>query len=181
MLRAHWPTFQLHSPLSCSFSPRSGRRTVSWTTLEKKNVPCVRSCYTISIYTWAHVHNHFLIIIFFANSEHFPDGKKLFLELIKVSNFFSVRKGKIFSRHSPSRLMPTAMHFFSRQYWQRLRFTRWIMHCWFFVHGRYWIFCWMDRRKNPWKGEKVAFWEHLNLSSKSFSYCASHHIHWLLK
>lgn len=51
----------------------------------------------------------------------------------------------------PSRLIPTAMHFLSRQYWQRLRLTRWIIHCWFFVHGRYWIFCWMERRKKPCK------------------------------
>jgi len=50
---------------------------------------------------------------------------------------------------SPSRLIPTEMHFFRRQYWQRLRLIRWMAHCWFLVHGRYWIFCWMLRRKNP--------------------------------
>lgn len=49
----------------------------------------------------------------------------------------------------PSRLIPTAIHFFSRQYWQRLRLMRRMLHCWFFVHGRYWIFCCMDRLKNP--------------------------------
>jgi hypothetical protein len=48
-----------------------------------------------------------------------------------------------------SRLMPAAMHFLRRQYWHRFRLTLWIAHCWFFVHGRYWIFCWIDRRKNP--------------------------------
>lgn len=64
-------------------------------------------------------------------------------------------------KDSPSRLMPTAMHFFRRQYWQRLRFTRWIMHCWFLVHGRYWIFCWMERRKKPckWKEERGISWD----------------------
>lgn len=45
--------------------------------------------------------------------------------------------------------MPTAMHFFNRQYWHRLRLTLWIIHCWFLVHGLYWIFCWMERRKKP--------------------------------
>lgn len=57
-------------------------------------------------------------------------------------------------RYSPSRLMPTAMHFFRRQYWQRLRLMRRMLHCWFLVHGRYWIFCWMERRKNPWNDWK---------------------------
>merc|ERR1719370_136296 len=41
------------------------------------------------------------------------------------------------------------MHFLRRQYWHRFLFTLWMAHCWFFVHGRYWIFCWIDRRKNP--------------------------------
>lgn len=49
----------------------------------------------------------------------------------------------------PSRLIPTAMHFLSRQYWHRLRLMRRMEHCWFLVHGRYWIFCWMLRRKKP--------------------------------
>lgn len=49
----------------------------------------------------------------------------------------------------PSRLIPTAIHFFNRQYWQRFLLMRRMLHCWFFVHGRYWIFCCMDRRKNP--------------------------------
>lgn len=65
-------------------------------------------------------------------------------KLIKFK--FKIEKRK---RDLPSRLMPTAMHFFSRQYWQRLRLMRKMLHCWFFVHGRYWIFCWMDRLKNP--------------------------------
>lgn len=39
----------------------SGRRTVSWTTLEKKCLVRDGSYYTISLHTWAHVHNHFLI------------------------------------------------------------------------------------------------------------------------
>jgi len=50
---------------------------------------------------------------------------------------------------SPSRLMPTAMHFLRRQYWQRFLLIRRMLHCWFLVHGRYWIFCWMLRRKKP--------------------------------
>jgi hypothetical protein len=45
--------------------------------------------------------------------------------------------------------MPAAMHFLSLQYWQRFLLTRWMAHCWFLVQGRYWIFCWMDRRKKP--------------------------------
>lgn len=51
--------------------------------------------------------------------------------------------------NSPSRLIPTAMHFFNRQYWQRLRLIRRMAHCWFFVQGLYWIFCWMLRLKKP--------------------------------
>lgn len=49
----------------------------------------------------------------------------------------------------PSRDIPTAMHFLSRQYWHRFRLTRRMLHCWFLVQGRYWIFCWIDRRKKP--------------------------------
>lgn len=45
--------------------------------------------------------------------------------------------------------MPTAMHFLSLQYWQRLRLIRRMLHCWFLVQGRYWIFCWMLRLKKP--------------------------------
>lgn len=54
-------------------------------------------------------------------------------------------------QHSPSLDMPTAMHFLSLQYWHRFLLMRRIEHCWFLVQGRYWIFCWMLRRKNPWK------------------------------
>lgn len=57
----------------------------------------------------------------------------------------------------PSRLMPADIHFLSRQYWQRLRLIRRILHCWFLVHGRYWIFCWIDLRKNPWKKTQEQF------------------------
>lgn len=49
----------------------------------------------------------------------------------------------------PSLLMPTAMHFFNLQYWQRLRLMRRMEHCWFLVHGLYCIFCWMDLLKKP--------------------------------
>lgn len=49
----------------------------------------------------------------------------------------------------PSLLIPTAMHFFNRQYWHRFLFILKIEHCWFLVHGLYWIFCCMERRKNP--------------------------------
>lgn len=66
------------------------------------------------------------------------------------------------SANSPSRLMPTAMHFFNRQYWHRLRLTLWIKHCWFLVHGRYWIFCWIERRKKPCR-EKICKKEEVDL------------------
>ena len=51
--------------------------------------------------------------------------------------------------HSPSLLIPTAIHFFSLQYWHLFLFTRMMLHCWFFKHGRYWIFCWILLRKKP--------------------------------
>lgn len=41
------------------------------------------------------------------------------------------------------------MHFFSLQYWHLFLLIRSIEHCWFFVHGLYWIFCWMLRLKKP--------------------------------
>jgi len=44
------------------------------------------------------------------------------------------------------------MHFFSLQYWQRFLLILRMEHCWFFVQGRYWIFCWMLRRKKPCEG-----------------------------
>lgn len=50
--------------------------------------------------------------------------------------------------------MPTAMHFLSLQYWQRLRLILRMAHCWFLVQGRYWIFCWIERRKKPWKARR---------------------------
>ena len=59
--------------------------------------------------------------------------------------------------NSPSLDIPAAMHFFSLQYWQRLRLMRRMLHCWFLVQGLYWIFCWMDRRKNPCKRIKYGF------------------------
>lgn len=62
-------------------------------------------------------------------------------------NFYFFRK---FDLHLPSRLIPTAIYFFSLQYWHRLRLILSIEHCWFLVHGLYWIFCWILRRKNPW-------------------------------
>lgn len=45
--------------------------------------------------------------------------------------------------------MPTAMHFFSLQYWHRFLLILRMLHCWFLLHGLYWIFCWMLRRKKP--------------------------------
>lgn len=45
--------------------------------------------------------------------------------------------------------MPTAMHFFNRQYWHRFLLILRMAHCWFFVQGLYCIFCCMDRRKKP--------------------------------
>ena len=86
-------------------------------------------------------------VFFWMTEEKFLHFLNIFRWLfLKLSKKDYLRKN-----NSPSRLMPTAMHFLSRQYWQRLRFTRWIMHCWFLVHGRYWIFCWIERRKKPWK------------------------------
>ncbi len=61
---------------------------------------------------------------------------------------------KNFKFDLPSLLIPTAIHFFSLQYWHLLRLIRNMEHCWFFVHGLYWIFCWMLRRKNPCKISK---------------------------
>lgn len=45
--------------------------------------------------------------------------------------------------------MPTLMHFRSLQYWHRFLLILRMLHCWFLVHGRYWIFCWMLRLKKP--------------------------------
>lgn len=50
--------------------------------------------------------------------------------------------------------MPTAMHFFNRQYWHRFLLILSMEHCWFFVQGLYWIFCWMDRLKKPWESQR---------------------------
>lgn len=49
--------------------------------------------------------------------------------------------------------MPTAMHFFNRQYWHRFLLILRMEHCWFLVQGRYWIFCCMERRKKPWEAQ----------------------------
>ncbi|KAJ2952723.1 hypothetical protein O0L34_g7070 [Tuta absoluta] len=54
----------------------------------------------------------------------------------------------------PSLLMPTAMHFFNRQYWHRFLLILRMEHCWFLVQGLYWIFCWMERRKKPWGSQR---------------------------
>lgn len=56
--------------------------------------------------------------------------------------------------NSPSLLMPTAMHFFNLQYWHRFLLILRMEHCWFFVQGRYWIFCCMDRLKKPWGSQR---------------------------
>lgn len=66
---------------------------------------------------------------------------------IIILKWLSVVKLKL--NNSPSLLMPTAMHFFNRQYWHLFLLMRRMAHCWFLVQGRYWIFCWMERRKNP--------------------------------
>lgn len=52
-------------------------------------------------------------------------------------------------KNLPSLLMPTAMHFLSLQYWHLFLLILRMEHCWFFVQGLYWIFCWMLRRKKP--------------------------------
>lgn len=75
--------------------------------------------------------------------------ESLFLPFFKLNWIRNEQKKKRNKNDLPSRLMPTAMHFFRRQYWQRLRLMRKMLHCWFLVHGRYWIFCWIDRLKNP--------------------------------
>lgn len=56
--------------------------------------------------------------------------------------------------YSPSLDMPTAMHFLSLQYWHRFLFILRMEHCWFLVHGLYWIFCWMERLKKPCNEER---------------------------
>ena len=63
----------------------------------------------------------------------------------------------VLSLCSPSLDIPAAMHFLSLQYWQRLRLMRRMLHCWFLVQGRYWIFCWMERRKKPWKNNRKKY------------------------
>jgi hypothetical protein len=64
------------------------------------------------------------------------------------------RRDRMRKMDLPSRLMPTAMHFLRRQYWQRFLFIRRMEHCWFLVHGLYWIFCWMLRLKKPCNTQK---------------------------
>lgn len=98
----------------------------------------------------------------FAITQFFFNEKKIFSIIdVTIAIYRSVSEkswNKIFLfcflQHIPSRDIPTAIHFFKRQYWQRLRLIRNMEHCWFFVHGRYWIFCWMERRKNPCELEK---------------------------
>lgn len=68
--------------------------------------------------------------------------------------------------NSPSLLIPTAMHFFSRQYWHRFLLILRILHCWFFVQGRYCIFCCIDRRKKP-CGSQLHLVESLSTSELS--------------
>ena len=63
----------------------------------------------------------------------------------------------IIEKYLPSRLIPAAIHFLSLQYWHRLRLIRKMLHCWFLVQGLYWIFCWMDLLKNPWKMIKIKY------------------------
>lgn len=46
------------------------------------------------------------------------------------------------------------MHFFNRQYWHRFLLIRRMEHCWFLVQGLYWIFCCIERRKNPWGSQR---------------------------
>ena len=58
------------------------------------------------------------------------------------------------TEHSPSLDIPAAMHFLSLQYWQRFLLILRMLHCWFLVQGRYWIFCWIERRKKPWNGKE---------------------------
>lgn len=52
-----------------------------------------------------------------------------FNRLFAILNLKFLTVNKVKSCHLPSRLMPTAMHFFRRQYWQRLRLIRRILHC----------------------------------------------------
>lgn len=68
------------------------------------------------------------------------------------------REPEIFhlDRYSPSLLIPTAMHFFSLQYWHRFLLMRKMEHCWFLVQGLYWIFCWMLRLKKPCEGQSFS-------------------------
>lgn len=60
---------------------------------------------------------------------------------------------------SPSRDMPTERHFLKRHCWQRLRLMRTMEQFSFFRHLLYWMFCWMLRRKKPWRAEAAT--EHL--------------------
>lgn len=76
----------------------------------------------------------------------FTRGEHLWPFLLTLYFFCGNEERK---RGLPSRLIPTAMHFLSRQYWHRLRLMRRMEHCWFLVHGRYWIFCWILLRKKP--------------------------------
>ena len=58
------------------------------------------------------------------------------------------------------------------QYWHLFRLTRMMLHCWFLRHGRYWIFCWILRRKNPCKkyAHLLAWWIQFDINFQIFRY-----------
>ena len=74
----------------------------------------------------------------------------------------------IIPEYSPSLDMPTEMHFLRRQYWQRLRFTLMILHCWFLRHGRYWIFCWILLLKKPCWSARRKLYKFIDFSHPAF-------------
>jgi hypothetical protein len=122
----HFTTFAFFS-LAAVIEPSHGQQTMC-------------CCYTTRAYTIQH--NHFLMYFDLCNQ---GERRRVWSsrKYLNTSCRPSIgNKCDNFGKpNSPSRLMPTAMHFLSRQYWQRFRFTLWIMHCWFLVHGLYWIFC----------------------------------------
>lgn len=69
---------------------------------------------------------------------------------------------------SPSRDMPTERHFLKRHCWQRFRLMRTMEQFSFFRHLLYWMFCWMLRRKKPWRAGAAS--EHLRLG-KAYVSC----------
>lgn len=68
----------------------------------------------------------------------------------------------------PSRDMPTERHFLKRHCWQRLRLMRTMEQFSFFRHLLYWMFCWMLRRKKPWK-DRGSYREHVRPGQASVS------------